>query len=154
MAGRHGGADPGRDQGGPTMLARIGIMRVCTDMLSACSTQTGRSRIGESGSWRGIDDFGACMSAFTLSVPRITTIVPRIEHFKKRPELGGNPRPTARCCTHRAGFSFGRSRQPIADYRFCTAGGNEDDVAGLSIALVHAWVEPLPMRIFFRSRQT
>jgi|BarGraIncu00222A_1022003.scaffolds.fasta_scaffold11053_2 hypothetical protein len=32
-----------------------------------------------------------------------------------------------------AGFSLGRSRQPIADYRFCTAGGNEDDVAGFHL---------------------
>jgi hypothetical protein len=35
----------------------------------------------------------------------------------------------------RAGFSLGRSRQPIADYRFCTAGGNEDIVAGLHLGL-------------------
>jgi len=33
----------------------------------------------------------------------------------------------------RAGFSLGRSRQPIADYSFCTAGGNEDDVAGFHL---------------------
>jgi hypothetical protein len=28
---------------------------------------------------------------------------------------------------------LGRSRQSIADYRFCTAGGNEDDVAGFHL---------------------
>jgi hypothetical protein len=34
---------------------------------------------------------------------------------------------------HRTGFLLSRSRQPIADYRFCTAGGNEDDVAGFHL---------------------
>ena len=36
-------------------------------------------------------------------------------------------------CPPSGGFSLGRSRQPIADYRFCTAGGNEDDVAGFHL---------------------
>ena len=40
----------------------------------------------------------------------------------------------ARCLAHPSGgFSLGRSRQPIADYRFRTTGGNEDDVAGFHL---------------------
>jgi hypothetical protein len=31
------------------------------------------------------------------------------------------------------GFSFRPFAAPIADYRFCTAGGNEDDVAGFHL---------------------
>jgi hypothetical protein len=48
------------------------------------------------------------------------------------PQFAPTLREPARCPPS-GGLSLGRSRQPIADYRFCTAGGNEDDVAGFHL---------------------
>jgi hypothetical protein len=44
------------EQNGPTMFARIGVMRALTDMSSGYSIPAVKRRIGESGSWRGIGD--------------------------------------------------------------------------------------------------
>jgi hypothetical protein len=41
---------------GPTMFARIGVTRALTVTSSGCSTSTGKTSIGDAGSWRGIDD--------------------------------------------------------------------------------------------------
>jgi hypothetical protein len=43
-------------RGGPTMFAWIGVMRAQHRNVERCSIPIERTRIGESGSWRGIDD--------------------------------------------------------------------------------------------------
>ena len=43
---------------GPTMFARIGVMRALNRTLSACLIQIGRITTGAPLSWRGIDDPG------------------------------------------------------------------------------------------------
>jgi hypothetical protein len=42
--------------GGPTMLARIGVMRALNRQVERCSIPTAKTITGESGSWRGTDD--------------------------------------------------------------------------------------------------
>jgi hypothetical protein len=43
--------------GGPTMFARIGVMRALNRHVErACSVRRAKILIGESGSWRAIDD--------------------------------------------------------------------------------------------------
>jgi hypothetical protein len=42
--------------GGPTMFARIGVMRALNRHVERCSIRIGRTIIGDGGSWRGIDD--------------------------------------------------------------------------------------------------
>jgi hypothetical protein len=42
--------------GGPTMFARIGIMRALNRYVERCSILTAKSIIGVAGSWQGIGD--------------------------------------------------------------------------------------------------
>jgi hypothetical protein len=44
------------ESGGPTMFARIGIMRALNRTLSACLIRIGRTTTGVAGSWRGIGE--------------------------------------------------------------------------------------------------
>jgi hypothetical protein len=41
---------------GPTMFARIGMMRALNRRVERCSIAHGKRHIGESASWRGIDE--------------------------------------------------------------------------------------------------
>jgi hypothetical protein len=41
---------------GPTMFARIGVMRALNRRVERVLTATGKTSIGDAGSWRGIDD--------------------------------------------------------------------------------------------------
>ena len=58
MATCNGGADLVATSSGPTMFARIGVMRALNRTLSACLIQIGRITTGAPLSWRGIDDPG------------------------------------------------------------------------------------------------
>ena len=44
------------ESGGPTMFARIGVMRALNRHVEWEFSRTGRKSIGGGGSWRGIDD--------------------------------------------------------------------------------------------------
>jgi hypothetical protein len=44
------------ERDGPTMFARIGVMRALNRLSSGSSTRRGRTRSRVGGSWRGIDD--------------------------------------------------------------------------------------------------
>jgi hypothetical protein len=44
------------ESGGPTMFARIGVMRALNRHVERSLTRRGRTRIGDAVSWRGIDD--------------------------------------------------------------------------------------------------
>jgi len=44
------------EKNGPTMMARIGVMRALNRHIGAFSIPTGKTRIGDGESWQGIDD--------------------------------------------------------------------------------------------------
>jgi hypothetical protein len=59
------------EQDGPTMFARIGVMRALNRHVERAFDPSRKDSIGDAGSWRGMDDESSEVSAGALAGPTL-----------------------------------------------------------------------------------